>query len=186
MMESSPSSVPDDFSVPAEVSFEQAIAHTQTLLEQMASGAWSDQQISEAIAALVQTPNGARGFFVTYLTDDRPLADHPSLGVIQALQSAPDTVAELLVKNLAMSSAMAIAHRRNHHEPMAQGSDRVRSRTVLLIKALQLPQVAELAQQLHESATTGTGAYQTFLTRWGYDAEQRSRIAEVLTGVINP
>jgi hypothetical protein len=173
------------FSVPDDISFEQAIAHTHRLLDQIELDTWSEEQITEAIAALVQTQNGARGFFVSYLTDDRPLADHPSDGVMQALQSAPDTVAELLVKNLAMSSAMAIAHRRNDNEAMAQGSDRVRSRTLRLIEGLQLPQITELAQQLHESTTTGTGAYQTFLNRWGYDAEQRSRIAEVLKEIIS-
>jgi hypothetical protein len=171
------------FSIPEDISFEGAIALTQGLLEQIDAGTLTDAQVEEVIACLVQTSNGARGFFVTYLTDDRALADQPSDGVIRALKAASDQVAELLVKNLAMSSAMAIAHRRNHDEAMTQGSERVRSRTTHLIQRLQLPQVTTLAQQVYESAMTGTGIYQSFLDRWGYDAEQRQQIAEVMSEV---
>jgi hypothetical protein len=82
----------------------------------------------------------------------------------------------LLVKNLAMSTAMAITHRRNQQEAMAKGSDRVRSRTARLIQALSFPQLQEQANQLTESIDTGAGHYQSFLERWGYDDEQKRAI----------
>lgn len=166
------------------VTFEQAIALTQSLLTQMEQGKLSEAEIGEAIATLVSSMNGARGFFVTYLADERAIADHPSEAVMQALQSSPEIVADLLVKNLAMSSAMAITHRRNGDEPMAQGSDRVRSRTAYLIEKLQLAAVVEKAQKLHESASTGLGEYKAFLDRWGYDAEQRQVIQQSMEGAI--
>jgi hypothetical protein len=168
----------EPISVPADVTFEQAISLTQSLMAQMQQQQLSETDLEAIIFALVSSENGARGFFVTYLTDDRPLADQPSDAVIRALQSSPEIVAELLVKNLAMSSAMAIAHRRNQKEEMAQGSDRVEARTAKLIEQLKLPQVAEKAQKLKESAETGTGEYQAFLERWGYDAEQRKVIQQ--------
>jgi hypothetical protein len=161
------------------VSFEEAIAHTQAIMEQMEQGALSNSDLEQTLAQLVKTENGARGFFVTYLTDERSLADQPSPAVIQALTTSPEIVAELLVKNLAMSSAMEIAHRRNDDELMAQGSERVRSRTTYLIQQLDIPQIAEKLQQLNESASTGQGAYRSFLERWGYDAEQRQVISDV-------
>ena len=170
--------------MPETVTFEKAIALTQSLLAQMEAGELSQEDVSEAIAQLVKSENGARGFFVTYLSSEGTLADNPSPAVIQALQSSPDTVAELLVKNLAMSAAMAVTHRRNDNEQMAQGSDRVRSRTTNLIKQLKLPQVRELSAQLRESAVTGEGTYKTFLNRWGYDAEQRQVMREALDQVI--
>jgi hypothetical protein len=166
------------------VTFEEAIALTQSLMSQMEAGELSVQESAEAIAQLVKTENGARGFFVTYLTSEGTLADNPSPEVIQALQSSPDTVAELLVKNLAMSAAMAVAHRRNTNEAMAQGSDRVRSRTTRFIEQVKLPQVNELALALRESAVTGTGTYKTFLQKWGYDAEQRQIICQALDRVL--
>lgn len=170
--------------IPESVTFEEAIALTQSLMSQMEAGEVSQPEIAEAIAQLVKTENGARGFFVTYLTSEGTLADNPSPEVIQALQSSPDTVAELLVKNLAMSSAIAVAHRRDGNEEIAQGSDRVRSRTAHLIEQVNLPQVRELALALHQSAATGKGIYKTFLQRWGYDAQQREVICDALEQVM--
>jgi hypothetical protein len=170
--------------MPDSVTFEEAIAITQSLLAQMEANELPQADVSDAIAKLVKTTNGARGFFVTYLTSEGTLADNPSPAVIQALQSSPDTVAELLVKNLAMSAAMAVTHRRNDNEEMAQGSDRVRSRTANLMEQVQLTQVRELSEQLRDSTVTGEGTYKTFLNRWGYDAEQRQVMREALEQTI--
>jgi hypothetical protein len=178
--------------IPESVTFEEAIALTQSLMSQMETGelqgesaeAISPGGFGEAIAQLVKSENGARGFFVTYLTSEGTLADHASKEVIQALQASPDIVAELLVKNLAMSSAMAVTHRRDNNEQMAQGSDRVRMRTTRLIEQVELPKVRELALALRESAVTGAGTYKTFLQTWGYDAEQRQIIYQALDRVL--
>ena len=171
--------------IPESVTFEEAIALTQSLLSQMEAGEISPPEVSDAIAQLVKSENGARGFFVTYLTWEGTLADNPSPEVMQALQSSPDIVAELLVKNLAMSAAQALAHRRNGDEQMAQGSEQVRSRTAHLLEQLELPQVRAISLALRESAVTGAGLYKTFLQTWGYDAEQRQAICQVLDQV-NP
>lgn len=166
--------------VPSEVSFQDAIAFTQALMNQMQAGELPPAEISSTIAELVKSQNGARGFFVAYLTADQTLADHPSPEVVQALRSHPDTVSELLVKNVAMSAAQALAHRRNGDEQMAQSSEQVRDRTTQLIKLVDLPTVYECSQQLLESAATGEGTYRTFLERWGYDDPQRQLICQVL------
>ncbi|MEQ9367963.1 MAG: hypothetical protein RIG63_02875 [Coleofasciculus chthonoplastes F3-SA18-01] len=170
--------------IPKDVTFDDAIALTQSLMTQLSAGELSPVDAAGAIAQLVKTTNGARGFFVTYLTADDSLADTPSPEVIQALQSSPDTVAELLVKNLAMSAAMAITHRRNQNEDLAQGSDRVRIRTIHLIEQINLPQVQEKVVALRESAITGEGSYKAFLERWQYDAQQREIIRHTLDRVI--
>lgn len=170
--------------IPEAVTFEEAIALTESLLSQMEAGEISNQEFALAIAQLVKSDNGARGFFVTYLTSEGSLADNPSPELIEALQSSPDTVAELLVKNVAMSAAIAMTHRREGNEEIAQGSDRVRSRTTRLIEQATLPQVGEFATQLHESAATGEGAYKAFLQKWDYDAGQRQEICDALEQII--
>lgn len=96
--------------------------------------------------------------------------------MIQALQSSPEIVGELLVKNLAMSSATAVAHRRNQDEEMAQGSEQVRRRTLYLIKATNLPIVSTKLQSLEATLKNGQGEYQAFIERWGYDDEQKQVI----------
>jgi len=170
--------------IPETVTFEEAIALTQSLISQMAAGEISAPDIEQAITQLVASENGARGFFVTYLTSEDTVADNPSPEVIQALQSSPDTVAELLVKNLAMSAAMALTHRRNEDEEMAQSSEQVRSRTTYIIEQVEMNQVQEFAAELRESALTGEGNYKAFLKRWQYDAEQREIIAQVLEQIL--
>jgi hypothetical protein len=166
--------------VPPAVTFEQAIDLTQSLLSQVEADALSQTDIGAVISALVQTENGARGFFVTYLTSASSLADSPSTVVVEALRSSPDIVAELLVKNLAMSTAQAIFHRRHNREDMAQGSKQVRQRTARLIQLVELPGIRARAQQLMETARTGEGSYKAFLERWSYDTEQRQAICHVL------
>lgn len=174
------------FSVPENLSFEQALDLAATLLDQLEQSQLSEAETQAAIAALVYSENGARGFFVVYLSDERPVADPPTPAIVAALKTAPTVVAPLLVKNLAMSTAMAIGHRRNQNEALAVGSDRVQRRTTQLFQVLHLPALHEQAQALLASLDTAEGAYASFLARWGYDAEQRQAIRQALleTGVV--
>lgn len=174
------------FIEPEGLSFAQSLAITQDLLEQVAVGTLEAAAWVAAIAALVCTENGARGFFVVFLSDERPLSDELLPLVPAALHGSPDVVSPLLIKNLAMSTAMAIAHRRNQDEPSAQGSDQVRSRTATLIRALNSPQLQEQAQQLVVGIETETGPYQDFLVRWGYDNEQKQAMRQALECVLQP
>jgi hypothetical protein len=167
------------------ISFEEAIALTESLLEQISEGKLNDSKIQDTITALVKTENGARGFFVTYLTSDRTLADNPSSEVIEALKTSPEIVSELLAKNLAMSSAMAVTHRRNNDEESAKGSDRVCQRTTNIVKQMPADLLEEKLEQLHESAVTGEGKYKTFLKRWGYDEEQKQVIQKTISEVMS-
>lgn len=162
--------------VPETLTFQQAIGVSQDLLAQADQNAYSEAELQTAIATLVASENGARGFFVTYLTGDSPLADQPTPAVLAALEQSPQIVSELLVKNLAMSSAMAVAHRRNDKDELAAGSDRVKRRTQHLMQQLDLAGLAERAKALQMSARSGQGDYADFLNRWGYDAEQRQVI----------
>ncbi|MEA5511876.1 hypothetical protein VB715_19060 [Crocosphaera sp. UHCC 0190] len=162
--------------VPDNLSFEDALQLSEIFLEGMESNSLKETEIQEIITILISSENGARGFFVTYLTSDKSLADTPTEEVINALKTSPEIVSELLVKNLAMSSAMAITHRRNNDEEMAQGSDRVCQRTTQLIQQVDLGLITEKLQQLQETIVTGAGKYTPFLERWGYDEEQKTVI----------
>lgn len=170
--------------IPLDITFEEAIVRTQCLFEAKETGEISPRQLLEAITGLVKSENGARGFFVNYLTSDWTDSDDPPSEVVQALQSSPDIVAELLTKNLAMSAATALTHRRNGNEEMALSSERVRDRTTHLIKLIELPEVSSRCQELLKSVTTNEGSYKAFLERWGYDGEQRQLITQALEQVI--
>jgi hypothetical protein len=160
------------------ITFENAIQQTQDLLSQIEF--LDIDTITQKLTDLVSTENGARGFFVTYLTSDLSYTEHPSLEVITALKTSPILVNELLVKNLAMSTAMVIYHRKQGDEENARGSERVQEKTGQLIKQLLSQSLAEKLQQLATSLNTGQGEYQAFLERWGYDDCQRQAIAEII------
>ena len=160
------------------ITFENAIQQTQDLLSQIEF--LDIDTITQKLTDLVSTENGARGFFVTYLTSDLPYTEHPSLEVITALKTSPILVNELLVKNLAMSTAMVIYHRKQGDEENARGSERVQEKTGQLIKQLLSQSLGEKLQQLATSLNTGQGEYQAFLERWGYDDCQRQAIAEII------
>jgi hypothetical protein len=178
----SPRNAPDPTSEPS-LSFEEAIALTQGLM----AAPPDPDALQTAITELVQTDNGARGFFVTWLTGESPLADQPPGAVLAALKTAPERVAELLTKNLAMATAMELTHLRQQAPEQAAGSARVQQRTRHLIQLLQaeLPGLTACLQALATSVTsTDAGQYQGFLQRWGYDLEQRQAIQAVLSQVL--
>lgn len=160
------------------ISFENAIQQTQDLLTQIEF--LDANTITQKLTELVSTENGARGFFVTYLTSDLSYTEYPSLELITALKTSPILVNELLVKNLAMSTAMVIYHRKQGDEENARGSERVQEKTGQLIKQLLSPDLGEKLQQLATSLNREQGEYQAFLERWGYDDCQRQAIAEII------
>lgn len=169
----------------SSLSFPEAIEATQSIMSQIRSGQINEAEIETKITSLVSSKQGARGFFVAYLTSDLSLADNPSVGIINGLKSAPDLVGELLVKNVAMSTAMAITHRRNQDEATAKSSDRVADRSINLIKKLDLDSLREELTKLQTTLTQGKGSYQQFLEQWGYDAEQKDMIEKKIAQINN-
>ncbi|MDJ0509767.1 MAG: hypothetical protein QNJ64_11005 [Crocosphaera sp.] len=171
--------------IPENLSFEDALELTQTLLDQMVEKKLNNSEIEKIITNLVSSKNGARGFFVIYLTSNLPLADNPSDEVINALKTSPELVIELLVKNLAMSSSMAITHRRNNDEDMAKQSDITCQRNQKLIQKIDLHLMTEELKKLKQTIINNEGIYQTFLEKWGYDDEQKQVIKNNIEKIVS-
>lgn len=167
------------------ISFPQAIEATQALMEKIAVGQLDETIIEQEVSAIVSSKNGGRGFFVAYLTSEMPLADKPSVGIINGLKSSTAVVVELLVKNLAMSSAMTVAHSRNQDPDNVRGSQTVCRRTSNLIQQIQLDSIAEELNKLKTTVSTGEGEYKDFIKRWGYDAEQKQAIETTIASISN-
>jgi len=165
-------------------SFEEAMAQTRTFLDRLQAGSIPEVEISQTVAELVGTVAGARGFFVVYLTDDRALVDQPQPAVLQGLRQQPEIVGDLLVKNLAMSSAMALHHQRNQDSAIALKSQRASRRAAVLIQSLELENTTLKLQQLQATIAAGGGEYQDFLDRWSYDPEQQQAIAQAITPLL--
>jgi hypothetical protein len=171
-------------SVPNHIKFDEAIELTQSFLSQLKTNELTSPQIQDFVAALVQTANGARGFFVTYLTSPDPICDEPRSEIIAALHAHPDIAADLLVKNIAMSTAQQLYHQRRNDSEMVASSATVAMRTTKIVQQLKLPQIQTLCRELVDTIHTGTGSYSDFLTRWGYDEEQKNSIAQTVAQLI--
>ncbi len=170
-----------DHPLPEEISFEDAIALTQKLL---ANDEPPDATIQSIIPKLLKTKNGARGFFVTFLTHQNSLADDPSPALITALRSEADTVAELMVKNLAMSSAMTVMHQRQENLRNLEGSRHVQERSSLLIQRLDLAEISEKLLALWAALRGEGNQYAAFLDKWNYDTEQRAEIHRAIEPLV--
>ncbi len=161
------------------ISFEDAISLAQNFIEGLET--ISETEKEEIVSALALSNNGARGFFVAYLTSENPVVDQEFVGILNGLKTSPEIVSELLVKNVAMSTAMKFTHQRNNDEVMASKSQRVTHRSLNFIKKLSLTQTEEKIKQLKKNIETGQGVYQKFLTRWQYDLEQKEAIVNIFS-----
>jgi hypothetical protein len=170
--------------VPANIKFDAAIDLTQLFLMQLKKNELTSAQILDFVSALIQTANGARGFFVTYLTAQDPICDEPQPEIIIAIAAYPEIAADLLVKNIAMSTAQQLYHHRRNDSEMMASSATVTARTTKMIKALNLPQIQAMFRELVSTIQTGTGSYTEFLTRWGYDDEQKQSIDKIISQLI--
>jgi hypothetical protein len=166
------------------LSFSQAITATQSLIAQIDKNQLSEAEIKQEVSSILSTKNAGRGFFVSYLTSDISLADNPSPGIIAGLKSSIEISSELLVKNLAMSSAMIVTHGRNNDIDSVEGSKKVCQRTNNLIQKINSKLVKEELKKLQTTIKNEDGEYQDFLTRWDYDTEQKEEILEAISSYI--
>jgi len=167
------------------LSFPQSIKATQALINKIENEELDELEIQNEVSIIVNTKSGGRGFFVAYLTSDLPLSDRPSQGIINGLKSSIEITSKLLVKNLAMSSAMVLFHKRNSDLSNAQASQRVSQRTENLIKKMDDNAIVEELKNLKNAILTGTGEYQVFLEHWQYDEEQKQKIKEIVSKILN-
>ena len=163
------------------LSFPKVIADTNSLIAKIADNQLNETEIESGVSFFVKTIEGARGFFVAYLTSELEVSDHPSSGLIKGLQSSPEIVGDLLVKNLAMCTAVALFHCRNGDLTAASGSDRVQRRTINLIQKLNLDAVTQKLQELEATIDKQSDVYQGFLDSQSYDNEQKEQIKNIIS-----
>lgn len=167
------------------LSFPKAIADTNSLITKIADKQITETEIESEVAFFVSTIEGARGFFVAYLTSEVEVTDHPSNGVIKGLESSPEIVSNLLVKNIAMCTAVGLFHRRNDNLTAALGSERTQRRTINLIQKLNSDLITQKLQELAATIDNESDSYQEFLDGQKYDDEQKKQIRNIISQFIN-
>ena len=163
--------------------FADAIEQAGQWLAAWESGELSDEVLADRVGALVAHRDGARGFFVVALTGETPLMDRLPEALVLQLRLAGDGVVDLTARNLAMSTAMVLAHGRAGDAERQAASERVQARSRELLRQLE-PQAGKgrLETRLR-AARDGDGEDRAFLDRWGYDPEQRAAIAQAVESV---
>jgi hypothetical protein len=169
--------------LPAAPSFPQAMEITAQWLGLWESSELSDEVLADRVGELVASRDGARGFFVVALAGDCPLMDRLPEPLVLQLRAAGDGVVDLTARNLAMSTAMTLHHRRAGDDQQQAASARVADRCTELIRLLDPLAVKTRLEILLAAARNGDGTDVDFLDRWGYDAEQRAAIAEAIEAV---
>ncbi|MFM7464491.1 MAG: hypothetical protein ACKO28_03270 [Cyanobium sp.] len=164
------------------LSFQEAIAQSTEWIRRWDQEELSEDVLADAVGELVRERDGARGFFVASLTSDSPLMDRLPEALVYQLRLAGEGVVDLTVRNLAMSTAMGVHHKRNGDQGLLDGSLRVRSRCLELLRWLEPHQVKNRLEMMIEGLNL-RGEDQTFLERWGYDDVQRDEIRKAIAEV---
>jgi hypothetical protein len=162
--------------------FQEAMAISAEHIRLWDAGELSDEVLADEVGELVRHRDGARGFFVVSLTGDSPLMDRLPEALVMQLRLVGMGVVDLTVRNLAMSTAMALHHRRQADQTMLDGSLRVQARSRELLTLLEPALVKEKLESML-AGLRGEGEERAFYERWGYDEEQCQAIAAALLGV---
>ncbi len=156
-------------------SFEEAMNATSLWCKAWETGQLSDEVLADRVSELLETKNGARGFFVISLSSDSPLMDRLPDVLIFQLREAGESVVDITSKNLAMSSAMELHHHRKKNFEQAAKSEKIKQRCIDLLRLLDPYHVKARLEKLL-LAVQGEGEDVAFLDKWEYDDEQKKAI----------
>ena len=132
-----------------ETSFTQAINISAQWCKEWSEDLLSDEVLADRIAALTKTGNGLRGFFAYALSDkDCLLLDKLPFSLIYKLIVGGDAVTDIVVKNLIMSSAQIIIHRRDNNHEYEKTSENISDRCKAILRLLETNSVTNSVNQV--------------------------------------
>lgn len=153
----------------------------------------------ELLSALMSTPEGARGLFVTLLADQNvQLADKEPLDeglVITLVYSGQGTeharsVRDLIVKNVVMPAAMVVQYNNRNDPGRAASSQLTRDRAIRVIRAWDAVEqssppsfvilVRHVAIEMRNALEGNGGRFAQFVRKWGYNDQQQAAMIEAL------
>ena len=131
-----------------EASFTQAIYISAQWCKEWGEDLLSEEVLADRIAELIKTRNGIRGFFAYALSDkDCFLLDKLPFSLIYKLDEGGDAVAEIVLKNLIMSSAQIIIHRRDNNQEYEITSENISGRCKAILRLLETKSVTKYVNQ---------------------------------------
>ena len=121
-----------------EASFAQAINISAQWCKEWGEDLLSEEVLADRIAELIKTKNGLRGFFAYALSDKNCfLLDKLPFSLIFKLNEGGDAVVEIVIKNLIMSSAQIVIHRRENNKEYQISSENISERCKGILRLLE-------------------------------------------------
>ena len=164
-----------------EATFTQAINISAQWCKEWAEDLLSEEVLADRVAELIKTKNGLRGFFAyAYSDNDCFLLDKLPFSLIFKLNESGESVVEILLKNLIMSSAQIIIHRRDNNHEYEITSENISDRCKAILKLLETKSVTKSVNQvLRELDDMGN----SFDDSVKYDSEQKEFIKKQILDI---
>ena len=157
-----------------EASFTQAINISAQWCKEWGEDLLSEEVLADRIAELIKTRNGLRGFFAYALSDkDCLLLDKLPFSLIFKMNEGGDAVVEIIVKNLVMSSAQIIIHRRDKNHAYEITSENISNRCKAILRLLDTKLVTKTINQVVSDLDNMGNSFDNSIK---YDSEQKQFI----------
>jgi len=157
-----------------EASFTQAINISAQWCKEWGEDLLSEEVLADRIAELTKTKNGLRGFFAYALSDkDCFLLDKLPFSLIYKLNEGGNTVVEIVLKNLIMSSAQIIMHRRDKNNEYEMISENISDRCKAILRLLKTKLVTKSVNQVLRNLDNLGNSFDNSIK---YDSEQKEFI----------
>ena len=132
-----------------EATFTQAISISAQWCKEWEEDLLSEEVLADRIAELTKTKKGLRGFFAYALSDKNcSLLDKLPFSLIFKLNEGGDAIVEIVVKNLIMSSAQIIIHRREKNHEYEMTSKNIADRCKAILRLLETNSVIKNVNQV--------------------------------------
>ncbi len=157
-----------------ETSFTQAINISAKWCKEWEEDLLSEEVLADRIAELIKTKNGLRGFFAYTLSDkDCFLLDKLPFSLIYKLNEGGNDVVEIVVKNLIMSSAQIIFHRRENNHEYEISSENISDRCKAILRLLETKLVTKTVNKIIKDLDNMGNSFNNSTK---YDPEQKDFI----------
>ena len=164
-----------------EASFTQAINITAQWCKEWEEDLLSGEVLADRIAELIKTKIGLRGFFAYALSDKECfLLDKLPFSLIFKLNEAGVAVVEIVVKNLIMSSAQIIIHRRENNHEYEVTSENISDRCKAILRLLETKLVAKTLNQVLKDLDNMGNSFDNSIK---YDTEQKEFIKKQILDI---
>ena len=164
-----------------EPSFIQSINIAKDWCKDWNDDLLSDEVLADRINELLKTKNGIRGFFAYTLSDTNcTLLDKLPSSLIFTFRDRGEHIVEITIKNLFMSSAQILNHKKDRNFEYAERSNNISNRCINLLKALETNLVTEkINKMLSEIDNMGN----SFDNKIKFSTEQKNFIREKINKI---